>query len=63
MMKSSFLNIYCKILIAQAVFITAILLLITAIRFINYELYIEIVSFYNQYINREISISLVLEGK
>lgn len=58
-----FFERYSKILILQMVFVVVVLLLATVLRQYDTELFSEVRGIYDEYLNTEISLSLVLDGE
>lgn len=60
---SIFLKRYTNIIFLQVTVVAAVIILATVIRFCNSKLFSEIKTVYDEYMNTEISVSLVLGGE
>ena len=58
-----FLQRYSKILILKMAFVIVVLILATALRYFDNKLFSNVKAIYDEYINTEISLSLVLDGE
>lgn len=61
MEKSSFFNVYTKFLIFQFAFMVVIFLLASLLRYFNTPLFNDVHKIYDEYVNTEISLSLVMD--
>lgn len=61
MEKSSFLNVFTKFLIFQFAFMVVIFLLASLLRYFNTPLFNDVHKIYDEYVNTEISLSLVMD--
>ena len=61
MEKSSFLNVFTKFLIFQFSFMVVIFLLASLLRYFNTPLFNDVHKIYDEYVNTEISLSLVMD--
>ncbi len=62
-MKSRFFEEFIRLLIFELGFVVVLFLAISVLRYFNPSLVGEIVGVFDEYVNTEISLSLVLDGK
>ncbi len=58
-----FIRRYTKIIVLQMAFVIIVLVLATVLRYFDNELFSELKEIYDEYMNTEISLSLVLDGE
>lgn len=58
-----FIRRYTKIIVLQMAFVIIVLVLATLLRYFDNELFNDLKEIYDEYMNTEISLSLVLDGE
>ena len=58
-----FIRRYTKIIVLQMAFVIVVLVLATVLRYFDNELFNDLKEIYDEYMNTEISLSLVLDGE